>query len=983
MMETTMRALALGIGLGTVTVSTRAQEGPEPARLVWTGSEEAVELSPDDVERAIRALEAEVALTRDFADVDQRLAEVWKRATYGDHPERIDAILETMEARSEFLHDSDLDRAIDVASRLWIDEQDLARYGWSRADFRPATAAEREAESRSLEDGKLGVYFRTFREEQHAALLGGDEGPADERSRDPLVQRIRNALSVGDGELIRELGPVAVDPLKQLTVASIDEFLMSTEADPLTHLFELADAEALELCRAHVDDGGYFWRRRILRVLAGRGLAVVALIEHSRAALLRILEACLSDRDLVGDVVDLLRVRAVAHRGLVTPTMSERLLAAVADNSPDMREHLNRLLGRYEGAACVESLVDALLLSPHRELAELGAHYARTYADVNPLRTLVEHESPVVRGALAESLRPRRYRDSREIEPSLEAGDAERLARLAVDPDASVRLEVAKTIVASPLRDELGRDALLALARDESVDVRRELARVQLADVELLRDVLVALAERPEIGVENLLLGRLGQRTWGSLTPAYFETLTTVVAARDDWRERDPHHALKPFRRALRPALTSALAETIAWVATSRDDWLTANVLDALVEDPQLFWLHEAAPADLAYVLAQAPRLAPQPAARWIGKTEEWLSGFHLPTLERLFRDLREADSERGSRRRPLPVEALERLAAMDLPPEVRTGALGALHSHWHDELTPLLLESLHSTEWREPSDVTYLTRLAFDAAESNETALAVTAAPQIPDGIAHPLVASFARGNAISIELARAILARWLEDDTRRVAVADALRAFGRHPDADDGGLLEREALGSRYPAAAIAALDRRRDPAAFPTLARCLRAKWIADAELRDEVRRAAAAALTGSLRDDAARILLGELERTDDDAFRGVLLSSLQTIRTYQDEQATWRRRLAEKELRADAIRELVAMLDDETDPEIRAEAARALGTLGAIEALPRLIRLLRDEDVELRTAARDALDRLNRPKRSTEPGPAESDDDSTER
>jgi len=55
--------------------------------------------------------------------------------------------------------------------------------------------------------------------------------------------------------------------------------------------------------------------------------------------------------------------------------------------------------------------------------------------------------------------------------------------------------------------------------------------------------------------------------------------------------------------------------------------------------------------------------------------------------------------------------------------------------------------------------------------------------------------------------------------------------------------------------------------------------------------------------------------------------------------------------------------MAMRDDE-DEAIRIEAVRALGTFGAVEAMPRLIELLRSDSEVLREAVREALDRLNR-------------------
>lgn len=981
-MTTTMRSGVLGLASVGLALLAGAQEADPPERLVWTGENAdppAVELSERDVLDEILALELEARATRDFARFDRELAEVWKRATFGAHPERLAAVLRATEARSELLASrGELERALDVASRLWIDGGDLARYGWGRVEFRPATDAERAAEERSLAEGELGLARSRLRERR---LQRGASAPAedDAQGSDTVLRaRIEHHLRRGQGNLIRELGPLAVEPLKELAVASAGEFIMALEEDPLTYLVDLVEVETVELCLAHIDDGGYFWRRRILRMLDEHGCG-------ADASTKRVLEVCLGDPDLVPDVVSVLA--GAPSKDMLTPAMHAGFLAAVADNSSDMRQHLDRLLDRYRTQPSAEGLIDALLLSPHAELARLGAGYALFREDLNPLRTLVAHPDPVLRATLAEALRTRSYHGFRDpIEPRLEPGDADRLARLAADPDPSVRLEAARTAVATavegPLAGRLDRAVWVELARDPSVDVRRELTQVRLEDPELLREVLFALAASPEPQVEDLLLGRCRVPTWGPNAPAYLATLEAVFARRDDWREPSSLQARERFSPALEAALGSALPETLAWVARTRDDWLTANALAILQVGNWRPWpLATAAPEDLAYVLAQAPRLAERAFDWTIRFNRSHLAG--LATLEDAFEALERVHHDGGQRQRPLPVEALRLVAARDLPPETVAAALGALRSHWSPDLTPLLFAALRSPAWRDPGHATDGAEAAFSAVASDATALALVEDRAIPDDIAHDLVRLHTRKDAFSIELARAILARWLDDGDYRSAVGDALEAFGRFPAADDGGVLEREALGtSWYATRAIEALDRRRDPAAFPTLARCLRADGLPPGELRDQVRVTAAAALTNSLSDEAARILLAELEATDDDAFRAVLLESLQTIRTYQDEQATWRRRLAEKELRADAIRELLAILDGDDAVEIRAEAARALGTLGAIEALPRLVRLLRATHPVLREAARDALDRLNRP---DPPPPANGtpDGDGTER
>lgn len=63
------------------------------------------------------------------------------------------------------------------------------------------------------------------------------------------------------------------------------------------------------------------------------------------------------------------------------------------------------------------------------------------------------------------------------------------------------------------------------------------------------------------------------------------------------------------------------------------------------------------------------------------------------------------------------------------------------------------------------------------------------------------------------------------------------------------------------------------------------------------------------------------------------------------------------------REDAIAEVLTLLDD-VDPEVRKEAIRGLGTLSAVEALPRLIRIVGSGTADEKAAARETLGHLNR-------------------
>lgn len=73
------------------------------------------------------------------------------------------------------------------------------------------------------------------------------------------------------------------------------------------------------------------------------------------------------------------------------------------------------------------------------------------------------------------------------------------------------------------------------------------------------------------------------------------------------------------------------------------------------------------------------------------------------------------------------------------------------------------------------------------------------------------------------------------------------------------------------------------------------------------------------------------------------------------------AEWRALASGGDTRAEATAKVVALLDS-PNREVRIEAIHGLGTLGAVETLPRLIELVASEDAEVKAAALSSLKRL---------------------
>jgi len=113
-------------------------------------------------------------------------------------------------------------------------------------------------------------------------------------------------------------------------------------------------------------------------------------------------------------------------------------------------------------------------------------------------------------------------------------------------------------------------------------------------------------------------------------------------------------------------------------------------------------------------------------------------------------------------------------------------------------------------------------------------------------------------------------------------------------------------------------------------------------------------------GSIDDERADQVLLNHVNDPRPKIRDAAASSLRQIKQRRSEQAMWESWGEEDEQSATS-----ALLKNLKDPdlEIRLVSIESLGTLGDKDALPALINLLRDENQQIKDAARKALDRIN--------------------
>jgi HEAT repeat protein len=184
------------------------------------------------------------------------------------------------------------------------------------------------------------------------------------------------------------------------------------------------------------------------------------------------------------------------------------------------------------------------------------------------------------------------------------------------------------------------------------------------------------------------------------------------------------------------------------------------------------------------------------------------------------------------------------------------------------------------------------------------------------------------------------------------------AVRAQGYFPERVDRDALVRLAREGSYRVDAAEAMGLLGDPDFLPVLEECLEV----EEDEEEKLPLAAFQAVMAYMSDDAVAVLLRVAGQARSRVWRATLMGGVKSIQEYQEALADWERRLATRQTRDGAIADLLTLLDDD-DATVRAEAARGLATLGAVDQLPQLIRLLKDDDATVRAAARQALDALH--------------------
>lgn len=796
---------------------------------------------------------------------------------------------------------------------------------------------------------------------------------------DELEQAVTEAIQSGNWNLLAAIGGRAVDPLvaaaQDYGAASLD----SPSNDPLYGLFRLDPNLAGVTVLQHLATDDYLMRLRALGVIRHtdildayrgsswkRGAADaegIVPIEHSAQSWLDVLAWILEEPELVATALDL--ARPALAMDTLTPRLEAVLMEIVervpASERGSLFEAYNSAKAGY--AATSARLMAVLLRHGSLEEQRRAARLLACLPSSDALMAQADHPDPEVRRWMAWSRFDQRMISrpdglpsetwvSQKIPVSVDLRPHDRgvVVGLLRDPDSTVRMTALRVclehdwldeaavaaVLAEPSRDEVlalvqERQGLGNAARVVLLECAFDLAAGGLAlDDELrmqLPSVLAAELSNPEPAADRLTARALS----GSLHPSQIPMLYA-----QGLRGRSSGLRLVRVIAGLQPeALAAERAEDLLSL------WISGGGLSDAGRYTRLQESLEGEPAALRRLLALALPAHSKQADTLLGDE----------SLHPLLRDLA-GDAKLNAKRR-----------------------LRALAFEGFD--TPSLTASvLNSVDWREQGTLPYLSRavanlLPEDRGRLQDRLLADANAnparvvPCLTNNV-EPSDPGFQDRLARTVDYALALWADTslfkLRDDLERL-LRGAASVLRHAPDvATEARLQALFLLGDRgFAQELIEALGTLRDPRHVPLLEAQLESpltivrnnSWVPMGILVAET-------LTGFGTEAAGQALARGLGATRSEV-RASCSLGLEELERMLRQRERWERAGLRVPTREEAVAELLNLTASDV-PAVRVEAVHALGTAGAVEALPQLVRLVADPVPDVAAAARATLERL---------------------
>lgn len=1001
-----MQRLALLVVLvwsGLFGTPLRAQEGAGPSGpkpVAWKGTEGGdAPANPKDLEKLAGELETELAKLKLALEVDgstqelrDKLTKLWVTSTYREEfPRRWDVLVKIVVVRVEELERrGELAAARAVASDLLPRPdaaKELSRLHPSFEFVQASPELIKGAEAARKDPRLVALCARLdakLTKQPGLAYIGERTGNAgnpaqDENAAALLEDAVVRALVEQQPGMIRELGARAAPALEQLVAKNLDDLPPDASLDPLVLLFEVDETRGAQFALQNWPTGGYLFHKRVLRAMEKAGVLrnagtwraantqadVPTLVPPTLVETVwrDILVLAANDVEVRRDSLGLLQVLGEfdAFDRALQQTLSSWVERSAASEAASV---LNMLLS-CDGRESLVGIAESALSSSSGETRALAARILEKYARNDALRARAQDPELEVRLAVARSFdgtllramyaSPSNARGSivsttmgggtAEFRRSIEARDSACIETLLADAEPGVREFALKAYLYT---EELSVSTarLVELAKDTDSRVRDRFARwgrKQAMPAEVLRE----LATDPAADIARLAARELGR----------------IVNSQDP------------------------IAGGSANAAALSDDCLPA--LEALLVNPAL---EQVGLPDIGSRAGRSPAGAKlllrvartHPTERNFEVLMSAVSnrggGFAWDSVgtEELPALLRESYKADWRRRWNQLIGALpERHAAAfrsllldaKAAPEVRALAAAASAATADDEWRRAFADVVEAGPedfWLQGSPELDTIRVRMDSGAPLQALGLELAGRRGPHQVLGRVMNTLLARPKMPEALALDVLGRGYDESSgewSRVQ-GDALRSLTFTEAEPRLEILER-LLGNKWlRGAALAEISRHHLDAHLPLLERGVLGEFDG-VGAGSGAYQSAAQALVGYLDERAAEILLKAIAATSEQSRRDAFFNALDQIRRYQEERERWANRKSSRVARDAAIAELVPLLGD-SNATIRAQAARSLGALDAVEQLPALVRLLKDSNDGVRKAAQSAIDVLTAPK-----------------
>lgn len=786
---------------------------------------------------------------------------------------------------------------------------------------------------------------------------------------DDLVAQLANQ---GNWDSIHQLGSHAVAPLtKHLQAMPLDQ-LVQPDADFLVLLAALDDVAAANFILTNLDKGGALWRQRVMNTIESTG-ALSSLSGWDLSAgypskplcvhWIRVLERLAVHQDAASETIRLMR--PVADHSALTAPLQQAMIRAIEGGETKQVQAVLEALGSPYRNPSAKPVFEAALSSPSDHVRVFAAQKLIGFEECPALLGRANDSSVAVRHAVAQSLSKRsapiivgfeevpgsisvytgEFQETQilpaskdlRITPHIQQRERQLIAELLGDADRTVRESAYDAL--TELDEPLDGSVYVQLTTDPSASVRRGVAsRVLIHSPELQAKIMQGFAGETSPTVLKEIDQALSEVSWSEHT----ELFLPVFRAR--WTH--PRNSIRQLRKTGRgrsPIITKirqtpvGLSQLVEWAIEDEDAFIGWQICD---DEYSLVQLQPAHIRALFPVLAKSDIDRVNYLATWIRDDGDGAAlraamfvladDKSLPLQTRILAASCAAETG-GS-------ELVKKLSALLLDPSLK------------DENIANGKQSIRSTAGK--------VARKLQPADMNDVLFNLVSNRDSVDVLAAGLCNYFGSNTPRAGELSKEIINRWFDSDGlyEQRAVLKAIIFMGQHTEHADTAVLMSAVTREQYINKTVEAMGKVRSPVFFAPLEEILRTRPDT------EVWRIAAGATVQYMNDEAAELLLKAAAWAADDDGRQMCLDGLESIRTFQDAQERWAQRRVKAKDRDAVVAELVQMLDDE-DIVIQVEAIRTLGSFRVVEQMPRLIRMLKHERLEIREAARQALDALH--------------------